>query len=1024
MAASASNRYRAIATTNSTNAGANGRGNGSPAPYSYVDDAGPSSLGLSSPGVPSVSPAKDQFAFSTTLRKAPVSDNPYAAPSASSYPPTRGSHKFHSSDGPPFVGSVATAQPSPSTSSLENCPSVHYTHLSVGETLSSLGCSTLESGLSSRQVPEARQRAGGYNELAVREGEQPWKKFLGQFQEPLIMLLLGSAGVSLLTGQIDDAVSITVAIVIVIGVGFYQEQKSEQSLEALNKLVPHYCHLVRDGVTSKVLANELVPGDVVTFSTGDRIPADLRICQSVSLEIDESTLTGEIKPRKKHADAIPRDLHSHAAGGSDLQGAATTSINERENIAFMGTLVKSGHGRAIVIGTGVRTEFGNIFSMVDEVTEKRTPLQLSMDELAKKLSMVSFAVIAVICLIGIWQQRPWLEMFTIGVSLAVAAIPEGLPIVVTVTLALGVLRMSNRKAIVKKLPSVETLGSVSVICSDKTGTLTSNEMTVVQCYTAEDGLVDLVKALPQRQSRALAKCLLVGNLCNNSHRDEQGTNVGQATDVAMVNVLRLFSLEDKRPYFKRSSETAFNAETKFMAVTGVLSTAVPAQETTYLKGAFEVVLDKCSTIYGSDGQVLRLDDAWKRKVTDAAHAMSKQGLRVLGTGSGPAGSAEAGSLTFCGLQAMQDPPRPGVKDAIAALARGSVQVVMITGDAESTATAMATQLGIVTPSSGSATLTGRQIDAMSERQLRERIHSVSVFARTTPRHKMAIISAFQANGSVVAMTGDGVNDAPALKMADIGISMGKGGTDVAKESADVILVDDNFSTILSAIEEGKGIFYNIQNFLSFQLSTAVAALTLITLSTAFRLKLPLNAMQILFINILMDGPPSQSLGVDPVDRNSVMRRPPRSKSAPVLNTRLLYRIAFSATLIVVGTLYIYLHELDQGVADQRDSTMTFTCFVFLDLMSAVQNRGLFTPLTANRMLGLTVSISLIAQLCMVYLPLLQGVFQTTALSLHDLARLVVVAAVSFGLHEGRRTYERKLTQDEVDDEGMGGEWVV
>ena len=981
----------------------------------YVQDAAPSSIGL--PPLSNLN-AKDQhqFAFSTTLRKA-TSDDPYAAGAtgpagpAPAYPPIKPYHAKRPSDGPySSLNSAPDQGPDPDPNhdpfdpaSPQQSPSAHYTHVSVQETLSDLRCPSLDTGIESHQVAAARRQAGGYNEFAVRAGEQPWKKFLGQFQEPLILLLLGSALVSLLIGQVDDAVSITIAIVIVISVGFYQEQKSEKSLEALNKLVPHYCHLVRDGLTSTVLANELVPGDVVTFSTGDRVPADLRICQAVSLEIDESTLTGEIKPRKKHFQPVPHP----PTGDSPI-----TSINERENIAFMGTLVKAGHGRGVVISTGASTEFGMIFSMVDQVNDKRTPLQLNMDELAKKLSMVSFAVIAVICLMGVWQQRPWLEMFTIGVSLAVAAIPEGLPIVVTVTLALGVLRMSNRKAIVKKLPSVETLGSVSVICSDKTGTLTCNEMTVVRSFTTEDGELDLTRALPHNQSRSLAKMLLVGNLCNNSHRNEAGINVGQATDVALVNVLRLFGLEDKRPYFKRSSETAFDSEHKFMSVTGLLSTAVPAQETTYLKGAFEVVLDKCSTVFGADGQLIRLDEGWRNKVTEAAHAMSTKGLRVLGTATGASGSAESSTMTFCGLQAMQDPPRPGVSQAIAALAQGSVQVVMITGDSETTATAMARQLGILQASSSAAVLTGPQIDGMTERQLQERISSVSVFARTTPRHKMAIIAALQATGAVVAMTGDGVNDAPALKMADIGISMGKGGTDVAKEAADVILVDDNFATILSAVEEGKGIFYNIQNFLSFQLSTAVAALTLITLSTAFQLKLPLNAMQILFINILMDGPPSQSLGVDPVDRASVMRRPPRAKSAPVLNRRLLYRIAFSASLIVVGTLYTYMHELSEGVADQRDSTMTFTCFVLLDLTSAVQNRGLHTPLTANRMLCATVCVSLLAQLCMVYLPLLQGVFQTTALAARDVAHLAVLAAISFGLHEARRSYERKWTSDE------------
>ena len=688
-------------------------------------------------------PPSDQFAFSTTLRKAHP-DDPYAAPATAAaaapsgdpnaYPPfsspPRLAHKPNASDTSFHQATsidFSSALP-PSARSTSVSASAHYTHLSVQQCLESLHCPSLESGLSPLLVHEARREAGGYNEFAVRAGDDPWKKFLTQFQEPLILLLLGSAAVSLLIGQIDDAVSITIAILIVISVAFYQEQKSEKSLEALNKLVPHYCHLVRDGVTLSVLANELVPGDVVTFSTGDRIPADVRICECVQLEVDESTLTGEIKPRRKHAEVVPRPSSPNTANGSANRingdtnasngeaGADFTSINERENIAFMGTLVKSGHGKGVVVGTGATTEFGMIFSMVDEVVEKRTPLQLSMDELAKKLSMISFAVIAVICLMGVWQRRPWLEMFTIGVSLAVAAIPEGLPIVVTVTLALGVLRMSHRKAIVKKLPSVETLGSVSVVCSDKTGTLTTNEMTVTKCWTAEDAIVDVAQHMSHKHTQALSRVLLTGNLCNNSHRNEQGTNVGQATDVALVNILRVFGLEDQRPYFKRSAEVAFDSSHKFMAVTGTLSTTgVGAAETVYVKGALEVVLEKSSTVLGADGSPVRLDEGWKKKVADAAEKLSSQGLRVVGFASGPSGSLDSRTLTFSGLQAMQDPPRPGVKEAIALLARGGVQVVMITGDSEVTAVAMARQLGILTSSSTQAVLTGRQIDALTER---------------------------------------------------------------------------------------------------------------------------------------------------------------------------------------------------------------------------------------------------------------------------------------------------------------------
>lgn len=926
----------------------------------------------------------EQFAFSTTLRRATIDES--HAPLV--YPPAQ----------PPSEGetpsSIATHQSLAELLDLHSLPSTHLTH-----------------GLSIAAVPHHRALAGGANEFSVKAPDSPYKKFLEQFSEPLILLLLGSAVVSALLGEWDDALSITLAVVVVITVGFIQERRSEKSLEALNKLVPHYCHLVRENQSSTILANELVPGDVVTFATGDRVPADVRIFEAVSLEVDESTLTGEIKPKRKTADVVPPHPPSE-----ENAARSRTSINERDNIAFMGTLVRSGYGKGIVVGTGGQTEFGKIFGMVDEVTERRTPLQLSMDELAKKLSVISFAIIGVICLMGVLQRKSWLEMFTIGVSLAVAAIPEGLPIVVTVTLALGVLRMSKQKAIVKRLPSVETLGCVSVVCSDKTGTLTSNVMTVVACQTVEEGVIDLAVSVPHSQSPALSKVLLVGNVCNSSHRDERGNNVGQATDVAMVNVLRLFGLEDRRPYFKRSHEEPFDSEKKYMTVVGSMSAGGGrVDEATYMKGALEMVLDFCSHYMATDGRKVVLDDGTKARIQAASDELSARGLRVLATATGASTATESRRLCFCGLQAMQDPPRAGVKESIATLNRGGVQVVMITGDAESTAVAMAKQLGILQrPASSATVMTGRQLDEMSQRQLQDRINQVCVFARTNPRHKMRIVEAFQTVGHVVAMTGDGVNDAPALKMADIGISMGKGGTDVAKEAADVILVDDNFATILPAVEEGKGIFNNIQNFLCFQLSTAVSALTLITLSTALGLKNPLNPMQILFINILMDGPPSQSLGVDPVDP-SIMKRPPRKRTDPIITSRLIARILFSASTIVLGTIWIYWGELNgDGFADSRDQTMTFTCFVFLDLTSAIQSRGLTVPLwpNGNKMLITTVSVSFVTQLALIYLAPLQGIFQTTSLSMSDLLLLFFIAAISFSAHEARRRWERNESREE------------
>ncbi|KAF9222361.1 calcium-transporting P [Gyrodon lividus] len=931
--------------------------------------------------------------------------------------------------------------------------SARFAHWSVEDTVAHFQ-SSITTGLSTFAIP-ALQNVHGYNEFSVSTPEPVLLKFAKTiYESPLILLLCGSAVLSAVMGNIDDAVSITVAVAIVLTVGFIQEQRSEKSLEALNKLVPHHCHVIREQRKIHILANELVPGDIVSLSTGDRVPADLRIISAVDLEIDESSLTGETTARQKDHKTceLERSNASRAnAFGNDSGSGESVALAERSCIAYMGTLVRNGRGTGIVIATGTQTEFGVIFSMMQDVEEKRTPLQLSMDELAKKLSILSFGVIGVICLIGMWQQRPWLDMFTIGVSLAVAAIPEGLPIVTTVTLALGVLRMSKRKAIVKKLHSVEALGSVSVICSDKTGTLTKNEQTVTEIYVVDESLqVEGLQSVGPPSS-AVRKVLEIGSLCNNASlsKNEDGVYIGQSTDVALLNVLSAFDLPDQRHTFTRLSEHSFNSERKYMAVSGIhsYSTALyngTPREMYYIKGSIEAILDRCNFYYVSDNSTPVLDVNTRSVILSNAQTTASRGLRVLAMAYGygsvdspkpdpttpshrPTQSAllsrpsspdsEKSKLVFVGFQAMLDPPRKGVADAIGLLQSGGVQVVMITGDAEQTALAIAQKLGLrVGPKAAQSgqsyhyCLTGKDIDQMSKAQLVERVGGVSVFARTTPRHKMAIVEAFQARGAVVAMTGDGVNDAPALKMADIGVSMGKSGTDVAKEAADMILVDDNFSTILPAVEEGKSIFHNIQNFLSFQLSTAAAALSLITLSTLFGYSNPLNAMQILFINILMDGPPSQSLGVDPVDQ-AVMRRPPRKKNEPIITKQLLYRVLFSASTIVFGTLFVYRIALGDDHVSRREQTMTFTCFVFLDLVSAVQNRGLGCGLFQNKMLVSTVSVSLLVQLALVYVPFMQAIFQTDALGSRDMSTLVLLAATSFVLHEGRRRFERSVDAD-------------
>lgn len=822
----------------------------------------------------------------------------------------------------------------------------------------------------------------GPNELPHEKPEPLWLRFLKQFKETLILLLLASAVISFIMGNLDDAVSITIAVTIVVTVGFVQEYRSEKSLEALDKLVPHNARLIRaspdskgpsdqsnvdggtdnrqaDGhrtkasaiapaaeqISTNVPANQLVQGDLVVFSTGDRIPADIRITKAVDLSIDESNLTGENEPVLKQTLALRQPLvhrnettgrpptPSYASAAAGTVGA-DIRLNEQTNIAFMGTLVRSGHGEGLVVGTGANTEFGAISASLQEIETPRTPLQLSMDRLGQELSYMSFAVIGLIMVLGLWQGRHLLEMFTIGVSLAVAAIPEGLPIIVTVTLALGVLRMAKKGAIVRRLPSVETLGSVNTVCSDKTGaafpvislpcanthlgTLTLNHLTVTKLWHFNAAnVVEVNKKLASSTSDpAIRTILRIGNIANNArlsraHADSPAAAasaalmssalghdphlsatksrwVGQPTDVAILDLLDAFGEDDVRDRIgSRISETPFSSERKWMGV--VIGARQPQDhgggaDVAYIKGALEQVLKRCDTYLDGDGKEAVLDEPARQAALAAAERMAEEGLRVLGFASGSVGDTtkqtahnrsspsqmytentpnrqlNEGSyagLVFAGIVGMNDPPRKNVDKSIRRLMNGGVKVMMITGDAETTALAIARKLGMPinmpranTTQSHRQVLRGDELDRMSPEELANAISGTCIFARTSPEHKMKIVRALQSRGDVVAMTGDGVNDAPALKQADIGISMGLLGTDVAKEAADMVLTDDDFSTILSAIEQGKGIFYNIQNFVTFQLSTSVAALSLVLLSTFLGFRNPLNAMQILWISKL------------------------------------------------------------------------------------------------------------------------------------------------------------------------------
>uniref|UniRef100_UPI00398F3A4D calcium-transporting ATPase type 2C member 1 n=1 Tax=Pristiophorus japonicus TaxID=55135 RepID=UPI00398F3A4D len=841
----------------------------------------------------------------------------------------------------------------------------------------------LHNGLKSSEVSR-RRTYHGWNEFEISEDEPLWKKYISQFKNPLIMLLLASAVISVLMHQLDDAVSITVAILIVVTVAFVQEYRSEKSLEELSKLVPPECHCVREGRVEHLLARELVPGDTVCLTVGDKVPADLRLFEVMDTSIDESSLTGETSPCSKSTTPQP------AATNGDL--------TSRNNIAFMGTLVRCGRAKGIVIGTGENSEFGEVFKMMQAEEAPKTPLQKGMDLLGKQLSLYSFGIIGVIMLVGWLQGKHILDMFTIGVSLAVAAIPEGLPIVVTVTLALGVMRMVKKRAIVKKLPIVETLGCCNVICSDKTGTLTKNEMTVTHIYTSDGQHAEVTGVGYNRYGEVMmdgevihgfskspiSKVVEAGCVCNDAVI-RNDTLMGQPTEGALIALAMKMGLEGLQQDYVRRAEYPFTSEQKWMAVKCVHRAQQDKAEIYFMKGAYEHVIRFCSN-YNSHSQALPLTQQQKELYHQEKTYMGTAGLRVLALASGP----ELGQLTFLGLLGMIDPPKSGVKEAVATLINARVAIKMVTGDSQETAVAIATRLGLY--AKGSQTLSGEEIDSLDIQQLSQIVSKIAVFYRSSPRHKLKIVKSLQNNGSVVAMTGDGVNDAVALKAADIGVAMGQTGTDVCKEAADMILVDDDFKTIMSAIEEGKGIYNNIKNFVRFQLSTSIAALTLISLATLMNFPNPLNAMQILWINIIMDGPPAQSLGVEPVDKD-VIRQPPRNVKDSILTRNLIVKILVSSLIIVSGTLFVFWRELQDNVITPRDTTMTFTCFVFFDMFNAwssrSQTKSVFEiGLCSNRMFCYAVLGSIMGQLLVIYFPPLQKVFQTESLSILDLLFLV------------------------------------
>jgi len=832
----------------------------------------------------------------------------------------------------------------------------------------------------------ARLARFGENRLIEATPRPVWLKFLDQFRNLLVIVLLFAVALAWAIGDLKDAVVILVVVLFNASLGFYQEHRAEQTLAALKGMLAARARVRRNARMEEIDAAQLVPGDIVLLEAGDRIPADGRLLAAHSLEIEEAALTGE----------------SHAVGKSVAAlDQAELPLGDRVNLLYMNTVVTRGRAEMLVTATGMGTEMGKLAGMIASAEESETPLQKQLDTLGKKLAAIAGVVVTVIFALDFARGLPWTEAAMTAVALAVAAIPEGLPAVVTVTLSIGMWRMAQNRAILKKLSAVETLGSTTVICSDKTGTLTLNQMTARAGWFAGrrfavsgEGYAPDGRIAFEGDSD-LRPFLLPMTLCTDS-RVRDGQLIGDPTEGALWVLAQKGGLdpEAEQEEQPRIAEIPFDSAHKFMATFHHAGATVEM----FIKGAPDVLLAR-STHSLADGEQ-PLGAAPRAAIEAENEHLAAQALRVLAVARKIIPSADfdpAGDLwawsegwTFLGLAGLMDPPRPEAKAAIARCAKAGIQVKMITGDHKVTAAAIARELGL-----GGEVIEGRELDAMGGAELSRRINDISVFARVAPEHKVKIVSALKDDGHVVAMTGDGVNDAPALKAADIGVAMGITGTAVTKEAAVMVLTDDNFATIVKAVEEGRVIYDNIVKFVRFQLSTNIGAILTVLAATLLGLPAPFTAIQLLWINIIMDGPPAMTLGVEPA-RAGIMRERPRRQAAQILTASRLARLVLYGAIMMVGTLYLFRYGLETH-GQTYALTLAFTTFVlfqFFNVFNARAETGsaFNAHFFRNGKLWLALAGVLVLQALVVNWPPAQGVFGTTALETDDWFKAVAVAS--------------------------------
>jgi P-type Ca2+ transporter type 2C len=883
----------------------------------------------------------------------------------------------------------------------------NYYQKSVTETESELNTS-LSKGLNESEV-KIRLEKVGLNQLEEGKKRTVWNMLIDQFKDVLIIILLVSAVVSILLGEVTDAIVIAIIVILNAVMSVLQEFKAEKSLDALKKMTVPETLVIRDGQQKKISSPQLVPGDVVLLESGDRIPADLRLVKVTDMRIQESVLTGESEAVEKNTDVVK---------------AEDTSLGDRTNMAYMGTSVIAGRGKGVVVGTGMDTEMGQIAGMLQEQKQELTPLQKKLNQVGKNLGIIILFVIAIVVLLGCLRGIGFFEMFMTGIALAVAAVPEGLPAVVTIVLALGVQQMIKRNAIIRRLPAVETLGATTVICSDKTGTLTQNQMTVQKLVTVnreidvEGSGYEPVgqfkqngKSIQPSDDKTLSLLLKVATLSNNSSLKQDPDNqhwdiIGDPTEGALIVAAAKagYQEEDLENKYPRLKELTFDSDRKRMST---IHQTPDGNTLLFVKGAPDQIIERCKSYMDND-KTEQLTESIKQKISEQNKELASSALRVLAVAYREITISEKekldnkekfdidkteNQLTYLGLIAMMDPPREEAAKAVQTCRRAGIRPVMITGDYSLTAQAIATQLDIYQP--GDRIITGTELEKMPQSELEKIVLETTIFARVSPRHKQRIVKALQKNSQVVAMTGDGVNDAPALKESDIGVAMGITGTDVSKEAADMILTDDNFSSIVSAVEEGRKIYQNIQKFIRYLLSCNLGEIITIFIAILIGLPRPLLPIQILWVNLVTDGFPALALGLDPAEMD-LMKNPPRDPDEGIFSGKMGFNIFSQGIFIGIITLIAFYYGYSQYSLEVGE-TMAFGTLSFTQLWQSLNSRsdrfsllklGVFT----NRYLVLAIFTSGILQLAVMIIPYLQNVFKVVPL---NISQWLVIIFISF-----------------------------